>query len=120
MDRQQVQAVFDLLPNSHYNPVFVVGDADEVIEILSDRSNSYLVHGIADIDTASIANCSCRIIRDFEEIETVPVLQEKLEDFLGSCILQGKQIIIISKKGINSMKLDGRLRSRVCSGVIIE
>ena len=36
MDRQQVQAVFDLLPNSHYNSVFVVGNVDEVIEILSD------------------------------------------------------------------------------------
>lgn len=115
-----MQAAFDLLPNSHYNPVFIVGDADEVIEMLSDRSNSYLVHGIANIDAASIANCSCRIIRDFEEIETVPVLQEKVADFLGSCILQGKQIVIISKKEINSMKLEGRLRSRVCSGVIIE
>lgn len=120
MDRQQVQAVFDLLPNSHYNPVFVVGDADEVIEILSHRSNDYLVHGIADIDTAPIMNCSCRIIKNFEEIEAVPVLQEKVADFIGSCILQGKQIVIISKKGINSMKLEGRLRSRVCSGVIIE
>lgn len=120
MDRQQVQAVFDLLPNSRYNPVFIVGDTNEVVEMLSHRSSDYLELSVVNMDTAPTMNCSYYIIRDFEEIETVPVLQEKIADFLGKCILQGQQIVIISKKGINSMKLDGRLRSRICRGVIIE
>lgn len=119
MDRRQVEAVFDLLPNSHYNPVFVVGDADEVVEMLSHRSGNYLDLCAADMDIAPTMNDSWYIIRDFEGIETEPVLQEKVADFLGDCILQKQQIVIISKRGIHSMKLDGRLRSRICSGVII-
>ena len=117
MDKQQVQAVLNLLPNSHYNPVFIVGDADEVIEMSSYRNCDYSVLGVVNMDKAPTANY---IIREFEDIESEPVLQEKLADFLGRCILQGQQIVIISKKEINSMKLDGRLRSRICSGVIIE
>ena len=120
MDRQQVEAVFDLLPDSHYNPVFIVGDTDEVIEMLSQRSNNFCGFSVIDINTAPITKCGCCIIKNFEEIESMPALQEKAAVFLGNCILQGKQIVIISKKGINSMKLDGRLRTRVCSGVIIE
>lgn len=117
MDRQQVEAVFELLPSSHYNPVFIVGDENEVIEMLSHRSSNYIVLDVAKVDKAPTANY---IIRELEVIESEPLLQEKLADFLGSCILQGRQVVIVSKKGISSMKLDGRLRSRVCSGVIIE
>lgn len=120
MDKRQVKAVFDLLPNSHYNPVFVVGDADEVAEMLSHRSGKCLEFCAADMDIAPSMDCDCYIIRDFEGIESEPVLQDKIADFLGDCILQKQQIVIISKRGINSMKLDGRLRSRICSGVIIE
>ena len=47
MDRQQVEAVFELLPSSHYNPVFIVGDENEVIEMLSHRSSNYIVLDVA-------------------------------------------------------------------------
>ncbi len=120
MDRQQVETVFNLLPDSHYNPVYIMGNTDEVIEMFSLRCKNYFGFSVTDINTAPITQCDCCIIKNFEEIESMPALQDKVADFLGNCILKGTQIVIISKKGINSMKLDGRLRSRVCSGVIIE
>ena len=120
MDKRQVEALFDLLPNAQYNPVFVVGEADEVIELLPTRGSNCLILCVADIDTVSTRDCECYIIREFEDIDYEPGIQEKVADFIGNCILQKQQIIIISKIGINTMKLEGRLRSRVCSGVIIE
>lgn len=120
MDKRQVEALFDLLPNAQYNPVFVVGEADEVIELLPTRGSNCIILCAADIDTVSNRDCECYIIREFEDIEYEPGLQEKVADFIGNCILQKQQIIIISKRGINTMKLDGRLRSRICSGVIID
>lgn len=120
MDRQQVEAVYNLLPNSHYNPVYIVGDTDEVIEMFSQRCNNFCGFSVADVNAAPITKYGCCIIKNFEEIESKPALQDKAADFLGNCILEGTQIVIISQKGIHNMKLDGRLRSRVCSGVIIE
>ena len=109
-----------MLPNAQYNPVFVVGDAEEVIELLPSRGSNYLTFCAADIDAVSTRDCEYYIIREFEDIDHEPGLQEKVADFIGNCILQKQQIVIISKRGINTMKLDGRLRSRICSGVIIE
>lgn len=120
MDKRQVEALFDLLPNAQYNPIFVVGEADEVIELLPTRGSNCLILCVADIDTVSTRDCECYTIREFEDIDYEPGLQEKVADFIGNCILQKQQIIIISKRGINTMKLDGRLRSRICSGVIID
>lgn len=120
MDKRQVEALFDLLPNAQYNPVFVVGDADDVMEMLLTRGSRCVILCASDIDTVSTRDCECYIIREFEDIDFEPGLQEKVADFIGYCILQNQQIVIISKRGINTMKLDGRLRSRICSGVIID
>lgn len=119
MDRQQVEAVLNLLPNSHYNPVFIVGEADEVLEMLSHQGSNYLTLRAAEMDAVPATNRNGYIIREFEDIDSEPGQQEKVAQFIGNCILKKQQIIIISKSEVNSMKLDGRLRSRICSGVII-
>lgn len=118
MDAKFVDAIFDAKDKFKYSPV--------VLYTKSQRSTNYLLGKLSGNGVkicSSFINPTCDETIAFllhEQIQEDIVTQEQLVLLLDSVKDSRKTIFLITCTSINNLKLIGRLRARLLSGVYAE
>ena len=118
-----IAALFKELPNQIYNPICIVADPIEVFLLMKAHLKIHDLFVKIPATEAAMTDLGASeyyLLTDFEKVEGDLEYQSKLADYIGNWLIEHKQLIIFSKKRIRDMSIDGRLRSRICSGVVIE
>lgn len=120
--RRQIAAALEKFPDPQYSPMVFVGDSEEVLGLLDQalgRCSSPLQLCAADASAPMAQQHDCLVVHHLEGIEHAPEQQRALADSIEQCALRRLPVVILSDKPVHSMSIDGRLRSRSCSGVTV-
>lgn len=122
LDTAFVKALFSHPDKRSYSPIVICVKSEESSKYLADKMQS---EGILIFDSNEVSNENAKFlvpiaVTHIENVENNVVLQEQLIEFLEFFKVTEQVVFLVTYKNINAMKISGKLRARLLSGVYVE
>ena len=122
LDTDFVNALLSHPDKRSYSPIVICAKSEESSKYLADKMQS---EGMLIFDSIEVSNENAKYlvpiaVTHIEDVENNVVLQKQLIEFFEFFKVTEQVVFLVISKHINAMKISGKLRARLLSGVYVE